>query len=886
MKFMKARIFAIALLALVCGCRGAEEAHPHILVKDSDKSEILNKVEQVPWAKEIFNETKDRLQAYVDRHQEDPHWILDRYLMNRVPGKRYTRFISDKEGTRLIGYEGDAPVPTVRVSPHKRSPISPQGKTYVAPKIEELVPNDTSFTMNLLNPATNEYERVDPQNFVGRLNGQINELAYEASVIYWLTGEEKYAKFAADILDQWVNAAVHQEVIDGPGRTGFLDIQTLGDEHEKPLVLAYDFLYDYLKQNGYSLENYQVVFERIAWTLANRGYTANNWYAAESSTMVAAALALDDRKTRDKYLDYYLEKDNLVEECGQLALPSTMEIWFTPDGHWKEPGGYHNYPVSKLIESAMMLENNGYQIFNKYPELLQAAYVMLKYSFPDLTASAFGDTGRPRQSVECLESAIRMAVKYSLPVLPDLLNCAGILDEAGLYDRKSSGIYGLLTYLAEVPEAEAQAGNLWNRTEKLDFASCYLQRNGMEPQTGLMAVVQGSTYNHNHSNGMSVELYGAGTVMGVDPGNGPSYEHSSHVRYYTQWAAHNTVVAAGASNSLKPFTGGGGTKQIGAVELVSMEPAAGEKALSEDFSYTLTHYFEGFTKTNQDRLLSIVRVDDDHGFYVDFYASDNAVSNDYLYHNIGDGVSLSTQDGRPLKMQDRESYPIVDKDGPGLRYFKSVKTTGPCDEAVLAVFPAESLSGGPGYMKMWMPATEGMSYYTASAPETKTTLTPYRGKPTPLVSIRREKEAASVPFMVVYEPVLASPGEGVVASVERLAVPEEGASALEVRTVQGGGYIFMHAPDKAVAVSGGQCCADFAVFADLEGKKMIYVGNGSVAENEDFRIEAGEKGNFFAEYDGEKLVLRSDCPVSVHAKNGLIDEVLSIEGGEKTIELK
>lgn len=39
-----------------------------------------------------------------------------------------------------------------------------------------------------------------------------------------------------------------------------------------------------------------------------------------------------------------------------------------------------------------MLENNGYQIFNQYPILLNASYVMLKYSFPDLTASAFGDT--------------------------------------------------------------------------------------------------------------------------------------------------------------------------------------------------------------------------------------------------------------------------------------------------------------------------------------------------------------------------------------------------------------------------------------------------------------------------------------------------------------
>ena len=97
--------------------------------------------------------------------------------MNRIPGKRYTRFISDKEGTQLIGYEGDAPVPTVRVSPHKRAPITPQGRAYVVPEMEDIVPNDTSMTMNLLNPDTQKYECVDPQAYVGTINGRINALA-------------------------------------------------------------------------------------------------------------------------------------------------------------------------------------------------------------------------------------------------------------------------------------------------------------------------------------------------------------------------------------------------------------------------------------------------------------------------------------------------------------------------------------------------------------------------------------------------------------------------------------------------------------------------------------------------------------------------------------
>ncbi|WP_244155198.1 polysaccharide lyase family 8 super-sandwich domain-containing protein [Parabacteroides massiliensis] len=883
---MMKTIYSIILVLFVC-LPALAEKHPHILVKDEDKAAVLDKIEKQAWAKQIFNQMKDRLDGYVVRHQTEPDWILDRYLMNRIPGKRYTRFISDKEGTQLIGYEGDAPVPTVRVSPHKRSPITPQGRAYVVPEIEDVVPKDTSMTMNLLNPGTQEYERVDPQAFVAAINGKINTLAYEASVIYWLTGDEKYAKFAADILNQWVSGVVYQEPIDGPGRTGFLDIQTLGDEKEKPLILAYDFLYPYLVKYKYPLENYDKAFEKVAWTLSFRGYAGNNWFAAESSTLVAAALSLKDARKRNYYLDFYLNRDTVVEGCGQLSLPSAAKLWFTPDGHWKEPGGYHNYPVLKLIEAALMLENNGYQIFNQYPILLKASYVMLKYSFPDLTASAFGDTGRPRQSMECLESAILMADKYQLPILPDLLNAAMILEQAGQYDRSKSGLTGLLCYLPELPKAKSMENHLWNRSEKLDFASCYLQRNGIDPQYGLMSVVQGATYNHNHSNGMSMELYGAGAVQGIDPGNGPTYEHPMHVNYYTQWAAHNTVVAAGASTSVTPFNGGGGTKKIGQVELVSMEPLAGEKAISDEFSYTWTKYKDGSTETNQDRLLSILRIDEKHGFYVDFYRSDNAVSNDYLYHNIGDSVILYTQEGKILKQDEVHSYPCVGKDRPGLRYFRSVRTTGVNESAVVALFSARQLNTGASFMKMWMPASSDVSYFTALAPEAKTASSPYQGKPSLVVTMRKEKPAVREPFVAVYEPVSKDLSAGSIVSVERIKLNSKGKEgcAVKVNTKDGDTFTLVNSlKDGAVVVEDQKYNADFAIFAKRKGKNIVYVGNGAFFENKEFKIESEKRGGFYMEYDQTSLLVRSNCPIKIQAKNGMLKEPFYLAGGERVFK--
>lgn len=842
---MKKHITIFFLLCISFVLQAKYDDTPHILVNNKDKETILLKIEKQPWAKKIIDDTKKEVAFFVNQHEKDKEWILSRYLMNRVPGKRYTRFISDREGTELVAYDGDAPVPTVRVSPHKRSPVTPEGQFYVAPEIKDLVPYDTSLTMTLKNPVTNKYVRVDPQNYVNRINTNINKLAFSSAVLYWLTGEEKYARFSADILNQWAAGAVHQEPISGPGRVGFLDIQTLGDEGSKPLILAYDFVKPYMESKGYNLVYYDLVFEKIAKTLAFRGYVGNNWYAAESSTMVAAALSLTDKKKRDYYLSFYLTRDTIRDGCGQLAMPSTVEKWLTPDGHWKEPGGYHNYPVSKLIEAAMMLDNNGIEVFKMYPQLFDAAHVMLKYSFPDLTASSFGDTGRPVQSPYCLEIAIRKAHENKLPILSNLLVSMHQLLERKMYDRSEGGIEGLLCYLPELPSINSESYASWERTGKLDFASFYLQRNGMERQTGLMCAVQGATYNHNHSNGMAMEIYGKGTVMGVDPGNGPTYEHPMHVRYYTQWAAHNTVVAAGSSTSIVPFNGGGGTKHIGRVNLISMEPLAGEQAISDNYSFTLTEYYDGSTQTNQQRLLSLIRIDENEGYYLDIYRSDNPVSNDYLYHNIGEGVSFYTMNGDPVMTKPIESYPKTEKDEPGLRFFQQVETTGIRTEGLTALFSASELPTGKAFMKMWIPGIKGRTYYKAMAPVSKTAVPPYNKKKTPVIGIRMEQEAFTTPFVVLLEPT----EKGLLSSIKSVKqhafIHHNNGVLLEIETIQNKKqFIFTSLENKEIRKDNYSFSGDYGLIEkDGEMATTYYLGFGNKLGDDEILIETKDKSN-------------------------------------------
>ena len=119
---MMKTIYSI-ILVLFASLSVWAEKYPHILVKDEDKVAVLDKIEKQAWAKHIFNQTKERLAVYVERHQAEPDWILDRYLMNRIPGKRYTRFISDKEGTQLIGSKGYASPKKIVINDSKTEKI-------------------------------------------------------------------------------------------------------------------------------------------------------------------------------------------------------------------------------------------------------------------------------------------------------------------------------------------------------------------------------------------------------------------------------------------------------------------------------------------------------------------------------------------------------------------------------------------------------------------------------------------------------------------------------------------------------------------------------------------------------------------------------------------
>ena len=103
-----------------------------------------------------------------------------------------------------------------------------------------------------------------------------------------------------------------------------------------------------------------------------------------------------------------------------------------------------------------------------------------------------------------------------------------------------------------VLDPKVEAGKIEDYVSPLFYApnvSWLVQRNGMHLRNSLMISLNASEGNHMHANGISMELYGKGYVLGPDAGIGLFlYSGLDYAEYYSQFPSHNTVCVDGISS--------------------------------------------------------------------------------------------------------------------------------------------------------------------------------------------------------------------------------------------------------------------------------------------------------------------------------------------------
>ena len=378
------------------GCMSAVQAqqHPCVYVSPSDKVTVRQKVKNEPWAGEAFAAIRSKVEKYVDRHQTDPEWITSRLAMYWKDGERYTQCYLKKQNWDYG--EGNAPVPTVRM-PGMRT-----WNKYVNVPLEDRTPyNETGdmWGINKLNPS--EPSVKVPYKESGHMirgnNVEILTLAENAAFVYWVTGEEKFARFATDIFNVWLVGTYYMNPILDPekscgsvggwepgGICGYYDYEQIHDDLVMHAAMAYDFAFDYLirhphahlKAIGKDTKTVAAeVFKRFINIGLVRGGKSGNWNVNGWNIMLRPMLVLDhneayaDGKGKEYYLNLLVNGSTPYHD----AIPDILKTYDRVTGLWPESPGYSFGTVQSLLDWAAPLKRAGIDIIAGNPILQKAA---------------------------------------------------------------------------------------------------------------------------------------------------------------------------------------------------------------------------------------------------------------------------------------------------------------------------------------------------------------------------------------------------------------------------------------------------------------------------------------------------------------------------------
>ncbi|WP_315821587.1 hypothetical protein [Paraflavitalea speifideaquila] len=375
------------------------QEHPRLSVNKSDK-ERINAAIRSGGGEEAFTRMKAGIDAYVTRHQTDSAWILSRLQMY---WKTKATEVYIKGGV-YDHAEGEAPVPTVKF-PGTRDNVT----VYAAPKLEDMQPyvDDPRgvYLVNRSKPGQPlEWTDISKTGrVIENINTGIMGMAHNAALIYFISGEEKYARFAFDLFDTYMTGMYyrttpkdlthgHHETIAGLSTFEVIQESSLLGH----LIGIYDYLYDYCKaKTPGKTDLFATVLRRWADVQINHGVAFNNWDLIEARNIINIASVLEDDKQysdgkgRQYYLNFVLNKN--AER--QWSVRKLLQGYDPATGLWNECPGYSLNVLRDFTELVALFDRQfNHDVLPGMSVLEKAVPASAQYLFPNGFFTSFGDT--------------------------------------------------------------------------------------------------------------------------------------------------------------------------------------------------------------------------------------------------------------------------------------------------------------------------------------------------------------------------------------------------------------------------------------------------------------------------------------------------------------
>jgi len=755
------KVFIGIIFLLNCSSIVLAQTHPKIYITNNNKEAFLTRLENSKKANEFIEDLKTQIEPFVNRHITDPEWIVSRLQMYWKT--KYSKIFVN--GMDFSHGEGTAPVPTVRFSGSRD-----WATDYLQPELKDIKPYmDDKKGLYLQNgkKVGQPWEWVQPSetgHIIEGINGQIMTLAKKSAFLYWVTGDKKYAVFARDIFTKYMEGMYYREpplTIKDHKNKLLMGLQTFEVIHEgivEQLVICYDFLYPFLKEENTNLDMIQSVFQKWADQEIKYGVPDNNWNLMQALYITYIALALEDDSfyKNGKGTQYYIDQILNKNSFKQKALKDVVKNYDQKNGIWPEVAGYNMLVGNDLLKVFCLMDktlNNN--LVGEYPIIGKANLAIFQYLFPNDFTVAYGDARHSRIRFNALEMLVEQYRKYNQTEKEVLITkqLKRYIKNKEYHRDKINSLFQLFFYvedLADVPAAKS-FNELVHPTFYAPNVSWIVQRNGNSLENGMMISENASLGNHSHTNGISIELYSKGMVIATDCAAGVSYWSDDHREYYSRFPAHNTVVVDGISD----YQNMRGTQ---AFKVNSIYPSPESiKPLNSDFTFSDVIFNEPSTDATQKRVLGTIRTSKTSGFFIDIFRSSRNDGNDkkheYLFHSQGEPIVLTDFLGNKILTKETNELSSAKGDLVGYDYFKNKKETK-FENNYIAKFKMLSILGENLNVNLWMKGYPDREIFTVDAPYSRainkeSVPKELYLKPLPTLVVRQNGEARTKPFVSI-----------------------------------------------------------------------------------------------------------------------------------------